>query len=238
MANELRTQNTEIWMLDPLAASGLEVVKIGNVTAYGDFGKQANDIVTTNLDSVAAEKLAGLPDNGDMSLSINVDPTSNAHKLLEGLAGTAARRNFLIGYSDGTAAPTFTKGVSAVTVTAAGTGYTSAPAVAFSGGSGTGAAAYATVSGGLVTGIFVTAAGTGYTAAPTVALTGGGGTGAAATAALVPVDLVAQPATARTSQKFLAAVKSFRESIAVDSVVSVSVALGISGALTRVWKTP
>lgn len=107
MANELRTQGTELWMLDPDAVVGEEIVKIGNVTGYGEFGKQSNDIVVSNLDSTAVEKLAGLPDNGDLGLTVNVDPTSAAHQLLEDLAGTDARRTFCIGYSDGTTAPTF-----------------------------------------------------------------------------------------------------------------------------------
>lgn len=59
-------------------------------------------------------------------------------------------------------------GVSAVTVTAQGFGYTSTPTVTFSGGAGTGATAVATIANGQVTGIEVTAAGTGYTSAPTV----------------------------------------------------------------------
>lgn len=73
-------------------------------------------------------------------------------------------------------------GVTGVAVTSGGSGYTSAPTVSFTGGSGTGAAATATVVAGVVTAITVTDPGTGYTSAPTVAFTGGAGTGAAATA--------------------------------------------------------
>lgn len=76
-----------------------------------------------------------------------------------------------------------TGGVTAITVGAGGTGYTSAPTVAITGGGGTGATATATVAGGVVTGVTITNHGSGYTTAPTVALTGGGGTGATATAA-------------------------------------------------------
>lgn len=76
-----------------------------------------------------------------------------------------------------------TGGVTAITVTTGGTGYTTAPTVALSGGGGTGAAATATVVAGVVTKVTVTNAGSGYTTAPTVAFSGGGGTGAAATAA-------------------------------------------------------
>lgn len=76
-----------------------------------------------------------------------------------------------------------TGGVTAITVSAGGTGYTSAPTVALTGGAGTGATATATVVSGVVTKVTVTNAGSGYTSAPTVAFSGGGGTGAAATAA-------------------------------------------------------
>lgn len=73
--------------------------------------------------------------------------------------------------------------VGGASITAAGTGYTSAPTVAFSGGGGTGAAATATYSGG-VTAVTVGSAGSGYTTAPAVLFSGGGGTGAAAFATI------------------------------------------------------
>nr|WP_269142548.1 DUF3383 family protein [Acetobacter garciniae] len=60
--------------------------------------------------------------------------------------------------------------VSAITVSAGGTGYATAPTVTLSGGGGTGATATATVSGGAVTGITITEGGTGYTTAPTVTI--------------------------------------------------------------------
>lgn len=70
-------------------------------------------------------------------------------------------------------------GVASVTVGTGGTGYTSAPTVAFTAGGGTGAAGYATIAGGVVTGVVITNEGIGYTSAPTVAFTGGGFTTAA-----------------------------------------------------------
>jgi len=79
--------------------------------------------------------------------------------------------------------------VAAVKVVSAGSGYTSAPAVSFTGGGGSGATATANVSGGVVTSITVTAGGTGYTSVPTVSFSGGGGSGASATA-LVPTSTV------------------------------------------------
>jgi IPT/TIG domain-containing protein len=75
-------------------------------------------------------------------------------------------------------------GVSGMIITALGSGYTSAPTVALSGGGGTGATATATVSGGGITGITITNAGSGYTSTPTVTFSGGGGSGAAAMATI------------------------------------------------------
>ena len=61
--------------------------------------------------------------------------------------------------------------VSALEVGVGGSGYTSAPLVAITGGGGTGAAATATVAAGAVTGFTITAPGSGYTSAPTVTIT-------------------------------------------------------------------
>lgn len=75
--------------------------------------------------------------------------------------------------------------VVSTTITAGGTGYTSAPTVTFSAppSGGVTATGTATISGGVVTGITMTNNGKGYTSgAPTISFSGGGGSGAAATA--------------------------------------------------------
>lgn len=69
-----------------------------------------------------------------------------------------------------------------LTITNGGSSYETAPTVGFTGGGGTGAAATATVTDGVVTALTITNKGTGYTSAPTVGFTGGGGSGATATA--------------------------------------------------------
>jgi FtsP/CotA-like multicopper oxidase with cupredoxin domain len=79
--------------------------------------------------------------------------------------------------------------LSAIVVTAGGSGYTSAPAVGITGGGGTGAAATATVSGGVVTGITLTDPGHGYTSAPIVNITG---VGAGAKAHAVGINMQLQ----------------------------------------------
>jgi hypothetical protein len=77
------------------------------------------------------------------------------------------------------------EGVGRISLTNGGSGYTSAPTVAFSGGGGSGAAATCTINGsGAVDSITLTNSGSNYTSAPTISFTGGGGTAAAATATL------------------------------------------------------
>lgn len=95
-------------------------------------------------------------------------------------------------------APGFTSvrplgGLRNLALSSGGTGYTSAPAVSFTGGGGTGATAVATVVAGVVTNLTITNPGTGFTSTPTVVFTGGGGTGAAATAT---VGALANPVAA------------------------------------------
>ncbi len=60
--------------------------------------------------------------------------------------------------------------ITGVSVSNGGQNYASAPAVTFSGGGGTGAAAHAVLTNGLVSSIVIDSAGSGYTTPPTVAI--------------------------------------------------------------------
>ncbi len=71
-----------------------------------------------------------------------------------------------------------------VSVTAGGTGYTSAPAVVFTGGCGTEPTATASVSGGAVTSIATNTGGASCATPPVISFTGGGGSNATAVAQL------------------------------------------------------
>lgn len=77
-------------------------------------------------------------------------------------------------------------GVTAISLTASGSGYIGSPMVTISGGGGVGATAIAEFDSinRVITGIKITSAGTGFTSTPAVTLSGGGGSGATATAAI------------------------------------------------------
>jgi hypothetical protein len=99
------------------------------------------------------------------------------------ITGTLGGTGTISGYTSGNVykVSAISGSVTRITVTSGGSGYTSNPTVAFSGGGGSGATATATRTGNIVTSINVTNGGSGYTSAPTITITGGGGSGATAT---------------------------------------------------------
>lgn len=78
--------------------------------------------------------------------------------------------------------PSFYRYISSIEITAAGSGYTTVPTVAITGGGGTGATAQVAIFNGTVQTVTVLNSGSGYTSAPTVTVSGGGGAGAELTA--------------------------------------------------------
>ena len=115
----------------------------------------------------------------DYRIRVAVSPDT-AFTSVEILAGTQSPVD-----SNAVSVPVYDDYVGSVRVTEGGSGYSSAPAVAFAGGDGTGAAATAVV--GAASGverIFVRDIGFNFTSNPTVVFSGGGGTGASATAVI------------------------------------------------------
>jgi hypothetical protein len=139
------------------------------------------DMLSSCVNSTAAISITGWAMNGAGTVATFYTPTN--------LGAAPGSTVSLSGFSAGTflngQTPTVSSGmtgtITAINVTNGGSGYTSPPTIAFSGGGGTGAAATAVLTSQAVTSIIVTSAGSGYTTLPTVAFSGGAGTGAAAT---------------------------------------------------------
>lgn len=117
-----------------------------------------------------------------MSLWGNTDTANNKPKFantadVSGVTIAEAQANTGIAHPGWVKTTVGTGPVTAIAVTAGGTGYSNGAALTISGGGGSGAAGTIVVSGGAITGVVITAGGSGYTSAPTVtAPTGTGAT--------------------------------------------------------------
>lgn len=235
------SQGTQIFALVP-PASGTgpkTVLAIECATAFSPGGAPADQIEDTCLEDKDRSYKKGLRTPGQASLTVNADPSNASHVRLHQMseANGDTTIDWAVGWSDGTAVPTVIAGgtVDSATVGSGGTGYTTAPTVAFTGGGGTGAAGTATVSGGTVTGITITNPGSGYTSAPTVAFTGAG-TGATATASVNKEDGFDLPES-RTWFVFRGYVSDFPFDFAANAVVSTAATIQRSGGSAWIRKT-
>lgn len=145
----------------------------GSVHAVNTITRVSTEIAPAGTITSPSRLNVGLSQWGSQYLII-VSSQPNGYFLWDGT----------VFYSPGGIAPN-------VELTNVGSGYTSAPAVTVTGGSGTGATFTATVANGVVTGVTVTNSGTGYLAGETLALhfTGGGGSAAAGTLTLMPFGI-------------------------------------------------
>jgi len=75
-------------------------VEIGEVISFDGPGGSASVIDTTNLKSTAKEKLMGLPDEGQFSLSINMASTDVGQVALRAARVARSEKDFRVTYSD------------------------------------------------------------------------------------------------------------------------------------------
>jgi hypothetical protein len=79
-------------------------VAIANVTGFSGPGGSASVIDVTNLSSSAKEKMMGLPDEGQFTLDLNLDPDATSHIALRTQRAARARTEFKIVFTDATPA--------------------------------------------------------------------------------------------------------------------------------------
>lgn len=236
-------QGTQVYALVPTAANRtvFEVMEVECATAFSPGGNPADQVEVTCLSDTVRKYLRGLRTPGQASLTLNVDPRNASHVRLHQISedDTIESIRWVVGWSDGKGIkPTVgvAGALAAIELTSGGTGYTSAPTVAFSGGGGTGAAATAIIEDGKVVGFNITNAGSGYTSKPTINFTGGAGTGAAASAVLGDADDFVLPPT-RTWFLFDGYVADFPFDHAANAAVTTAATIQRSGGSAWIPKT-
>ncbi|GAB3282652.1 hypothetical protein GCM10027347_59020 [Larkinella harenae] len=102
----LKTQGTHLYLIDPDAVGGPDVLTIGCVTAVNGIEATREQLETTCLDSPARTYEAGLATPGQMTFTINFDPADESHVRIYELWKAGTKFEMALGYSDGTAVPT------------------------------------------------------------------------------------------------------------------------------------
>jgi hypothetical protein len=177
-----RNTNNDYWIWDGsiLYSSGSAAPNGITITSGGQGYVSTPTIVAYGGDGTGFAATATIQNGQIVNLQIT-NPGSGYQP------GDTVQLQFSGGGSDTSAilrANLAASGVSGVSVSSQGHGYTTAT-VAFSGGGGTLAAASAVITGGKVTAVNVTNAGSGYTSAPIVTINGDG-SGASARSILTP----------------------------------------------------
>lgn len=227
----INSKGTSYYFLDSLTGV---MVRLRCVNT-ADIPRGARGQVPTScMDDEVDTFLPGTITPGAASFTLNPDPSKSGHKELDALYQAGTVVDWAEGWADGTSTPTAVQGVSKITVTAGGTGFTTAPTVTFTGGGGTGATATAIVENGVLTEVIVSAPGTGFTTVPTIGFTGGGGTGATATASIA---YRINPPTTRTWTLFTGYVADYPFSAGVNAPRSATVSVQLSGKSTWIPKT-
>lgn len=107
MATGLKTQGTQLYKV----ATATTAVEIGNITSFNPPSPSSDELDITSLTSTAKEYLQGLRDYGEGTFELNWDPSTTGgtapyHYALQVDFDAGTVREWMIGFSDGTATPT------------------------------------------------------------------------------------------------------------------------------------
>ena len=154
---------------------GLAPTTISTKTSIvpGPIGTWVNGVSIWSYKSKTTKTFGAVTSVDISNAGADYDAASPPSMTIRGGGGSGAEATVVV---DG--------GISAIDVTAGGSGYTSSPLVSIVGGGGAGAAATAIITKGVVSRVLINQSGTGYTSQPEITIVGGGGTGATASASV------------------------------------------------------
>lgn len=102
----MKTQGTHLYIINPDASGGPEVVRIACVTSINGIEAPRDQLDSTCLESEARTYEAGMATPGQMTFGLNFEPQDQTHGLVYDLWRSGKKVEMAIGYGDGTAAPT------------------------------------------------------------------------------------------------------------------------------------
>lgn len=103
----IKTQGTELFLLDVLTTTDPTVVKLSCPTGITGLGGAADQIEDTCLDTTTDRTYKrGLGNPGQVSVPFNYIPSNSSHQLLFALKDAGSDVKWLLAFSDGTAQPT------------------------------------------------------------------------------------------------------------------------------------
>lgn len=94
----LKTQGTQLFIIDP---DNCSVMEIACVTSIDGIAATRDQLESTCLDSAARTYEAGMATPGQMSFTINFDPSEASHNRVYELWQAGTKFEMALGYSDG-----------------------------------------------------------------------------------------------------------------------------------------
>ena len=104
-------QGTQFFWSSDTAASTADARLVGEVTDFSGPGGQASIIDVTHLNSTAKEKLVGLRDEGQVSMTLNLSFSDAGQVALRADRATRSRRKCVIKFNDNTTDAAKTKAI-------------------------------------------------------------------------------------------------------------------------------
>lgn len=103
----IKTQGTELFVVDTLTSSVAAVLKFSCPTGITGLGGAADQIESTCLDALEDKSFVrGLGTPGQVNVPFNFIPSNASHQTIMDMKADGSNFNWMIGFSDGTSDPT------------------------------------------------------------------------------------------------------------------------------------
>jgi len=103
----LKTQGTELYLIDPISSSVPQLVKFACPTGITGLGGAADQLEDTCLDALVDRTFKrGLGNPGQVTVPFNFIPTNISHQTIFDLLADGRNLSWMIAFSDGVTPPT------------------------------------------------------------------------------------------------------------------------------------